>query len=369
MQIPQLVSEEPNGGNGHSKPFTLAPVKSPEEIAEEHLRKIAPEIRRAVAEINGLGMPAKGFFSAILDYTFMYRYGGSGRGKLFASVKDLSAWLHHDKDSITAWRDQLEQRGLIWTRDGWPKSEWRICALCPAPAQRGTEYQSIMGKAAGDGQEQSGNLPLSHLNSISPGKTDVSGRSEGTESPHKAEIFRRGRGNCPLHEGKVSPDRGGNHPQGQGKPSAGPGESIPKSQGKPSAGVADTFPHTKESPVENRRIGDKEGGRHSPPPATQVQEEVELENWRKTLQDMFPSKRDKLMERLKGQLSQETAQNVRTFLKRKIAILRSFIDGPTPAPVEMAPSASVGPKQKPVAPEVIVALAQRMKQAVCDSRA
>ena len=257
-----------NNENGNQKPFTLAPIKSPEEIALEGSKRIAPEIRRSVQELNHMSMSAKGFFAAILDYSYMYSYGGNGRGKLFASIRDLSHWLHHDKDSITSWRDVLVAARVLWVRDGWPKSEWRICALCSPPEHRGSEYQSIMARASSQEEmslgEQSGNLPHTPPFSENPIKTEDFGHSGGQNTPHSAESFRRGGGILPHFLGETFRQTSGR---------------IPTSQGKPSATLTETFRrvHRKFPPWEPlnpsilrrllRRSGVLElGGGGSPPP-------------------------------------------------------------------------------------------------------
>jgi hypothetical protein len=146
------MSDYPNGngnGNGHEKPFVLAKPKTAEEIDLESKRKIAPQIRSDV-NFSHHPAPEKFFFGALLDLTFLYRFGGDGRGRIFTNVIKLSRILKHHKDSIAKWRDYWVREKLLWVSEGWPRQEWRICPLYPAPsAQTGQdEFDYIVGKAA-----------------------------------------------------------------------------------------------------------------------------------------------------------------------------------------------------------------------------
>src|SRR5258707_5982796 len=117
-----------HNGNGHvKKGFELDPVKGPEEVEREYVRDIAPKIRRHVREDPYLSGGAKFFFYALLDDSFMHTLGGNGRGKLFATVKELARRYKHDRKTIVAWRDELEPRRWIWVRDEWPICECRVC--------------------------------------------------------------------------------------------------------------------------------------------------------------------------------------------------------------------------------------------------
>lgn len=250
----QTQHHSQNGnGNGHKKPFELAPVKSAEEIAFEATRKIAPMVRKAV-HFSRLPAAAKFFFDALLDLSFLHCYGGSGKGKIFISVRDLSRLLKHDKDSITAWRDLLIKERHVWTRDGWPKSEWRICALCAPPETdfRPSEWSYVMGKAAA---LEDGSLPTGLFlpqKGNSPSNTEEIGGHD-TKTPDKvSDTFpsRVGslRTDCPV----PSPKNGGSLPTDCPVPSAGPGESLPTDQGSEPDSAAGSFRTNKETPEEIR---------------------------------------------------------------------------------------------------------------------
>jgi hypothetical protein len=243
-----------SNGNGHQKVFELARVKSPEELQMESARKTAPEIRTAVS-FTKLPMAAKGFFSALLDLSFLHCFGGNGRGKIFITVRDLSRLLKHDKDSISEWRRILVTAGVLWYQEGWPRSEWRICALCPAPNTdfQFSEEHFIVGKAAA--LEAVGSLPpatFSAPNIDSPRETEDSRQSEPENSPQLSDTFRHTVRNLPPREGS---------------PSAPPGESSSHNGGILSDSVAETFRTNKETPKEKGSQGDQEcvpGTPHTP---------------------------------------------------------------------------------------------------------
>lgn len=144
--------------NGRTKAFELAPVKSPEQIESEGKKKLAPEIRSSVFKMR-LPAQVKFFFAALLEATFLFKFGGDGRGRIFTNVTKLSRLFKHDPDSITSWRDRLVREKLVWTSHEWPDQEWRICALYPAPEEyhpRDRDY--VLGKAGSLENEQTGNL-------------------------------------------------------------------------------------------------------------------------------------------------------------------------------------------------------------------
>ena len=247
-------------GNGHQKVFELARVKSPEELQAEAARKTAPEIRTAVS-FTRLPMAAKGFFSALLDLSFLHCFGGNGRGKLFITVRDLSRLLKHDKDSISEWRRILVNAKVLYYQEGWPRSEWRICALCPAPNTdfQFSEEHFIVGKAAA--LEAVGNLPpatFAGRNGDSPRETEEIATSTRKDSPSLSDTSGQTVRNLPLREGNPSATSGGNLPHTEGNPSAPLGESFRHNGGKVSDSLAETFRTDKETPKEKGSLGAKE---------------------------------------------------------------------------------------------------------------
>jgi hypothetical protein len=263
MNIEMIAAtENGNGnGNGHKKAFEIGPVKTPEQIQAEQTRKIAPEIRRSV-HFSRLPAAAKFFYAALLDLSFLHCYGGSGRGKIFITVRDLSRLLKHHKDSIGLWRDMLIEARLIWVREGWPKSEWRICALCPPPETdyKLGEYQTILGRAAAlapDSPEGETVLQSSHTsflpkNGDSPRISEGNGHTEPENPPTRAgSVGQRvldSRPACPREQATKGRFSRTLEPAPQDKVSQDPGPLCPK----PPATRGQTSGSNKESP---RSIG------------------------------------------------------------------------------------------------------------------
>ena len=108
-------------GNGHSPPFRLAPIESPEEEARGLvLKEIAPQIRRRVREDSRLSPGAKYFFNCLFDDCFWHQAGGHGTGQIYADVRDLGERYQAWPDTITRWRDVLAEAGWLWTKYAWP---------------------------------------------------------------------------------------------------------------------------------------------------------------------------------------------------------------------------------------------------------
>jgi hypothetical protein len=340
MQIP-TYSENGGNGNGHKKPFELAPVKTPEQIQAETVRRIAPEVR-ATVHFARLPAAAKFFFDALLDLTFMHKFGGSGRGKIFISIRDLSQLLQHDKDSIATWRDTLIEHHHVWFREGWPESEWRICAICPPPQ---TEFQFnerrfIKGKAAAlEEVEPGGNLPHTPFfaqNGDSPPISEGFRQSEGKEPVPLAETFRQTDRNLPPDCPTPSARNGGRIPPDCPKPSAGVGEGTPLHCPTPSARRAEGFRHTKETPVGTGGSGAQECVREpgSGSPSTHTVLEFEPLDW-KVLARLRPGLAVKMIERAQkfirdvqeSRKPEPNAEEVIAVCKRRIKEIRDWEAG------------------------------------------
>jgi len=345
------------------KPFTLAPIKSPEEIALEGTRKMAPEIRGAVRGLR-IAAGAKFFFDALLDLSFLHCYGGSGRGKIFISTKDLSRLTRHNKDTITNWKEILEEERLIWVRESWPKSEWRICALCPPPvsAHNGSEADYIRGKAAShDTGEQSGNLPLGAEN----GQNAVFGPNSAPSSDTKRKTSA-----CPSEEPgqsvrRIPPDRPKNPdgkagfsgqtvrkfrtdcPDSSDGVSENPGQTVrilPPVCPKDSASVSEGFRANKETPLGEQESRSMEGG--ATPPGLDV---PSTNKWLKRIDRMFPRELEKVKSDLKLTLKNLLTEKSKNVARWKLKQVEERLTGPQPAeePATQTP-APAPPKPKPV---------------------
>jgi hypothetical protein len=208
-----MTSNSENGGNGHEKPFILAPVKSPEQVALENNKKIAPQIRRAVRGMR-MRMQAKFLFDAILDDTFMYDFGGNGHGCMWASIKELAKRYHHDEDSIKKWSSVLIDKEVLWCSRTWPWAEWRITAICPAPDVRASKAQQAKARASakklsGDPTEGVGSDFFLPKNAKSPSKTDGIGSQQPKGSDRETEGIGSQNRRDRIAKPKVSVQNGG----------------------------------------------------------------------------------------------------------------------------------------------------------------
>jgi len=250
-----------NGANGHKKVFELAPVKGPEEAEKEYVREIAPKIRKHVLFNPELSPGAKFFYVALLDMSFMHCYGGSGKGKLFSTVKDLARLLNHDVKSIKAWRDELTPPRWIWFRDEWPVCEWRICALCPAPeGQYVGEYQMTLGRAAGKSPDAS----FSAQNGQSHSKSQEFPPSVAVDYHCNGETFPSSEGESPTHTGRVSHSTEGETPTCDTKDSHLQRETLVSNGGRVSLQQREELAANKETPRSIGASGETGGGRTAP---------------------------------------------------------------------------------------------------------
>jgi hypothetical protein len=248
-------------GNGHTKSFEIVPPKTPEEIELESKRKIAPQIR---SDVNFSRHPAavKFFFVALLDLTFLHRFGGDGRGRIFTNVIKLSRILKHHKDSISKWRDYWVAEKLLWVSSGWPRQEWRITPLYPAPsAQTGQdEFDYIVGKAA---SLQSLERPPGHFLPQNGQEALVSEDicSPSPKTPaHKADVVGSGGVQHRLSEPKPSAVSSTDRRLSEPTTPATREDTNGKGEPKTPATSADNTLATMETPKEIRSNGAKGGG-------------------------------------------------------------------------------------------------------------
>lgn len=122
-----------NNGNGHVKPFGLAPVKSAAELEREKLSKMAPALRREASRDRSLSVGAKWLFSTLADNTFYEKYGGDSQGRVSCSLADLARIYGHHKDSLSKWKAELISARRIWFDGHFYKSVFGIMGLCHQP--------------------------------------------------------------------------------------------------------------------------------------------------------------------------------------------------------------------------------------------
>jgi hypothetical protein len=151
------VSE--TNGNGYGK---LEPLKSPEEIARDEVRKTMPNLRRQCSRDPRLKrhVGAKWLFDRLSDDSFMNIYGGDGFGKVYTSLIDLRRRYGHDEQTLARWTAVLVETGWIWVQKSWPRWCFGITSVCRQPELFAPEYVRIMAKASGEqGTASHGSTP------------------------------------------------------------------------------------------------------------------------------------------------------------------------------------------------------------------
>lgn len=175
--------------NDHQKAFELTQPKSAEEIAQESLKKMMPQLRRANSEDPRLKkfVGAKWLFGVLTDNSFLFKLGGDGWGRVYTSLKDLHRRYGHDEDTLASWRDKLISTGWIWYQDRWPKSCWGIMGACQQPElfSPHADFVRIMAKESSETQ------PPVAVGVIENGKTvsfGQNGHSKPADQPNGSVI-------------------------------------------------------------------------------------------------------------------------------------------------------------------------------------
>lgn len=334
-------------GNGHKKVFELAPVKTPEEAEREIVKDIAPKIRRYVRSDPNLTGGAKFFFDALLDDSFMYQFGGTGRGVLYVSIADLATRYHHDEKTIKAWRDELVERRWIWYQKGWPFPEWRITNLCPAPEDKSDNQavQMVLGRA--EAARQKGNFSGEGFLDHSESKPQQIPDSQPDFSGSNRENFPEQPGIFPGVNRKISPSLGGEIPvcdrkdsgllrdtstRVNGKISRSEPEILPAKSDKPTRPPASNGGLEKSPRSGEEGVIEKGGG----PPPKKGSWEAEFAKWEFGLTKLFHRELRPILEDLEGEKTKikefDAPSPARTEklarLKQKITAVKSKLNGP-----------------------------------------
>jgi hypothetical protein len=87
-----------------------------------------------------------------------------------------------------------------------------------------------------------------------------------------------------------------------------------------------------------------------------LREDSELAEWRQSLNGSFPSRLEKLRDKVIGQRNAATVPNIRAFIGRKIRILNELLDGPMPPAADPAPEKPRPARkaEKPLTPEELL---------------
>jgi hypothetical protein len=279
-----LPHEPLNGnGNGKAKPFVLSQPKSPEQLRREAVIAQMPELRRNCSRDKRLGkcVGTKWLFGTISDLTFLHRYGGTGDGRVYISVRDLHRIFGVSRQSITLWREKLEAAGWIWYRELWPKAEWGITAVCAQPElfAPNMEFNRQVAKAGGEAQEVA-----SLREKAESADLGQFGHTSEPEVTMEVASLARGSGQSGQQTGPVWPEEvaslghktGPVWPEEVASLANKPGQTGPEKRARVARGSG----HIKESPGTLKESGGKKG---EPPPP-------EFGEWKKRLKTYFPDR-------------------------------------------------------------------------------
>lgn len=368
--------------NEPKKVFRLAPI-------ERDLTSIILGTRRDVLEDIDLSDGAKVLFTYLLDFSLMPSRN-RGPGVVVFSTTQLCERLGRCARAIWGWKRELTGKRYVWLSDWympntWPIHTYHITALHPPDSDHemsspdgmwGNGVRRVKAEA-GLGARGLRRTKCHLTNTPEPGASEA--QLPDNEPQSRTECNPSAAQSAAVHR-KLC----GGEPQVMRRAAA---QSAAESRTECHLTAAQNVtcePHG--IAVFKETLGKREepdrGGESLPHPKkesqkgnkpiltagtvakmVQAQEEEELQRWRNQIAGDFGSKQEARLKRLLSQKETATAPNVRKFIARKIHIVRELIDGPTPAP-EPVPAMPAAPKQKPLPPEAVLALAQKMKRAV-----
>ena len=356
-----------NSQSPHKKIFQLTPV-------EDDLTTIILRTRDKVIEETSLHPGARLMFCRILDLAV--RSSVNVRpGVVTISQQKLGEMLGVSSRTIFNYKLALMRAGLVWFTSKpmpncWPIDTYHIEAIDP---KRGNHRQLTTEEGMwGNGKRRQalaepplgcrepGQLVLKApalRGNVLPGrprrakssKTPAISTASGNTLPLSAEA-----GFCGEPK-RASAGSGSQLPRGAETDFHGEPKPASTGSGNPLRRGAETGFSHKKAKVQGSR--DFEGGTEHPPPPKAadktINEDAELENWRQSLVGMFPSRVEKLRDKLVAQRNGATAQNVRAFIGRKIRMLNELLEGPMPPAPEDAPPPAPKPSWNPTPEEIL----------------
>jgi len=322
-----------NGAGNHQKIFELSRPKTPEEIVEDATRSTMPQLRRAVAKDKRLKrhVGAKWLFAQLSDDSFMNCFGGNGRGKIWTSLKDLRRRYGHDEETISAWAKKLEEAGWIWIQRHWPLWCFAISGVTSQPELFVPEFARIQARASNDPNK-----------TVSDGFVQKNGETVKNGSEHRESgvtkpsvtvgpTVTHGQRNreSRFHQPSVTPPLGGDSRSDQPSVTVSQTVTDGRINRQSPVGPAVTDGAGKESPSGKGKRELTEGD--APP-------EIEFQKWKNSLTGRFPSKLEKLLDRLTADHAKTPAGPARNYLRRKIHVVQEILDGPRPEWEKPAPT-------------------------------
>ena len=355
MQTPTTEYLPSDHEGSPKKIFRLAPP-------ERDYTSIILQSRRDVLEDGELSDGAKVLFTYLLDYS-LHPGRNRGPGVVVFSTTQLSERLGRCARALYGWKRELVCKRYVWISswympNTWPIDCFHITTLDPPGAEsematpdgmwgNGTRRQRA--GTAGLGARAVRRTECHRTND--PLTEGQNAQTVANEPAHRTD--------CQASAASYAADRrklcGGE-----------PHEMSPESR-KLCGGP----PHEQAVLKEARGTREEtdQGGKASPPAKKTVEKvikpdggdlEAELEKWREGLTGQFPSRLEKLANRLNIQREQAATPAARSFLTRKLAMVRAILDGPKPPwedPSQAAkpkPTVTAAMQTRPPTPEELL---------------
>lgn len=312
------------------KKFTLSPA-----IDDITFKVI--QTRLDVTRNKDLSYSARLLFVLLLDLA-MSPYTYLSRGVVVISVTKISEQLGCCRSSVFNWISELIGIQAVWlskqfmpnfwamnmyhitcldprdqprqlpTRDGLWGNGARRPEAPPGTGARARWSKNVDANGLGDFSNVQQNAPVASNSVDATGLNSMTDTSKVYDGPSQT-LIRAGVRNGP-----------GSH------------KKLHATRAKNLAGLVQKPAHLIPSRIETKK--EIKGGEGSHPP--EKSQEMQLEEWRKSLKGEFRSKLQKQKQRLIAQRDSATAENVRAVISRKIKILNEELDGPTPEPDKAA---------------------------------
>jgi hypothetical protein len=325
---------ETHAGNGNGKAFVLAQPKSPDEIAQDEVRKMAPRIRRECSRDPRLlrHVGAKWLFCQLTDDSFLNYCGGDGFGKIFTTLRELQKRYGHDSATLSEWLDKLIETGWVWVKKGWPVWCMGITSICRQPELFCPDHVRVQARASGqENKMASGQFVQENDEMAKNGPTD--GQSPLTKWPVAKSVLAgdgQSNGDLPIHLPSLTATEGHDLPFHQPSPASTEMASGQNTFGRSRPAPTVTDGHKKETPTELRRSGEPEGGETPAPAAAQKALSDYFQLWEGAHLSRLQPEEKRLRGELRGEAQHADGERFK-ILTAQLHFIRLKLRGPVPA--------------------------------------
>lgn len=211
----------PANGSGPDKPFVLSKVKSPGELARERMAREMPAIRREVNRMD-LPIPAKWLFDRISDDNFWDVMGGDGFGSVCTTVKNISQFYRHKRDTVARALECAIDAGVLWVERSRGYIVIHISALVPPPRNRVQPMARAMARASRAIQT----AEMFHVEQLADGDVEQPIRAPSTGTDKNLSESQQNDDSCPQ-KGQAVPHLRARRARSTGTLCPFPGHSVP----------------------------------------------------------------------------------------------------------------------------------------------